>query len=116
MQRPSRDELQVLALLRCNDTISSRVAVLVTLLGCETEACQVGLLATNLGAGVSALSMVGDALVKDGLVDRCYPIHDMRKTSFALTSLGREAAYVHLGLLRRMDATTEAPTSARRGS
>lgn len=100
MRNPLPAELASIALLLHNGTLTSRAAVLVTLLGFDTDACQMGPLASALGLSVPRVSMLGYTMVKDGLVDRCVPASDLRKTALALTPIGRAAASGHLAMLR----------------
>lgn len=80
--------------------VTSRAALLITLLDSDTGAYRVGPLATRLGLGVSSVSMLGVTLVKLGLVDRCVPATDLRKATFALTTAGYTLARRQLALLR----------------
>lgn len=114
MQPPSQAERQIITEMLRNTTINSRAALLIVLLGNDTGACQIGLLAGSLGLSIPRVSMLGDTMVKDGMVDRCVPMNDLRKVSFALTDKGRAAAVSHLGLLRRLSnlSATEALSPA----
>lgn len=104
MSHATAEEVNTVAALRKNGTISTRVAIVLTLLGCDKVSCQIGPLARRLGVGVAVASMVGDTLVREGHVDRCYPADDLRKAALALTPTGRAVATGHLELLRAIGA------------
>lgn len=84
--------------------ITSRTALLLTLLGSDTGACQVGPLASKLGLSIPRVSMLGDTLVKMKLADRCVPASDLRKVTLALTSSGYTLARHQLAMLRAFSA------------
>lgn len=111
MQPPSLYELHAIAAMRANDTIPTKVAVLLLLLGQNGEALQVGEIGRRLGLKLPVVSMTGDALRRDGSIERVCPAHDQRKTSFALTDMGRRRAEKHLKLLRAISGCAGAGPS-----
>lgn len=98
--RPTTQEIASVRRLLEAGVITSRSALLLTLLRSDTGACQVGPLAAILGVSIPRASMLGDTMVKMTLVDRCIPASDMRKVTLALTQRGYAVARNHLNLLR----------------
>lgn len=94
--------------------ITSRSALLLTLLGSDTGSCQVGPLAKKLGLSIPRVSMLGDTLVKMKLADRCVPAADLRKVAFALTKDGYTIARHQLTMLRAFSADAAIVQSATR--
>lgn len=84
--------------------VTSRAAVMMIILGGNDGAYQIGALAVRLGLGVSSVSMLGNTLAKLGLVDRCVPAADLRKTTLALTATGYASARSQLTMLREFGA------------
>ena len=94
--------------------ITSRSALLLTLLGSDTGSCQVGPLAKKLGLSIPRVSMLGDTLVKMKLADRCVPAADLRKVAFALTTDGYTIARHQLTMLRAFSADAAADQQSTR--
>ena len=98
--RPTAHEITSLRKLLAAGVANSRTALLLTLLSKDTGAYQIGPLAAVLAVSIPRVSMLGDTLVKLGLVDRCVPASDLRKATLALTVRGYEVSRDHLRLLR----------------
>lgn len=102
--RPTAQEISSLGKLLDAGVITSRAALLITLLHDIAGSCQIGPLAVSLGVSIPRVSMLGDTLVKFGLVDRCVPASDLRKATLALTVKGYKTSRAHLLLLREFGA------------
>lgn len=83
-------------------TVSSRAAILVLLLSSDTGSLQVMLIAETLAMSIPRVSMLGATLEKQGLIDRCVPVSDMRKVSLALNQQGYETAKRHAANLQAL--------------
>jgi DNA-binding MarR family transcriptional regulator len=100
MTPPTETELASVSNLLCFGVITSRAALLITLLGQDTAAMTMGDLAEQLKVRIPRVSMLGNTLSKDGLVERIIPAADQRKISLALTQAGYAAARAALNGLR----------------
>ncbi len=112
--RPTTQEIASLRRLLELGAVTSRSAVLLVLAHGDTGSCQIGPLAARLGFSIPRVSMLGDTMVKMGLVDRCVPASDLRKASLALTVVGYAAARGVLGALRdfsSLERASSAPES-----
>lgn len=98
--RPTTLEIASICSLLSMGALTSRASLLLLLLKSDRGSCQIGPLAALLGVSVPRVSMLGDTMVKLGLVDRCVPASDLRKTSLALTTTGRVTAVGVLVALR----------------
>lgn len=101
--------------------MTSRAVILLVLACSDTGSCQIGPLAALLGFSIPRVSMLGDTMVKMGLVDRCVPASDLRKASLALTVTGYAAArdvlvvMRNFGSLERTDDAVESLAGAEEG-
>lgn len=104
MTPPTKTELESVSNLLSLGVITSRAAILLTLLGQDTAALSVGDLAERLAVSIPRISMLGDTLSKQGLVERVIPASDQRKISLALTQAGYASARAALRCLRAFSA------------
>lgn len=106
--RPTTQEIASLCRLLKLGAVTSRAAVLLVLASGATGSCQIGPLAALLGVSIPRVSMLGDTMVKMGLVDRCVPASDLRKASLALTVVGYAAAQNVLDAMRKFSSMERA--------